>query len=46
MVMDNYGTQKSRTWQAWPEEASRVCCHFVPTSSSWHELVDALVFEN
>lgn len=39
LVMDNYGTHKPRT-QAWLKQHPRFMVHFVPTSSSWLNLVE------
>ena len=40
LVMDNYGTHKEPHVQAWLKKHSRFVCHFVPTSSSWLNLVE------
>jgi transposase len=40
MVMDNYGTHKEPHVQAWLKRHPRFVCHFVPTSSSWLNLVE------
>src|ERR1041385_1181295 len=40
LVMDNYGTHKHPRVQAWLERHPRFVCHFVPTSSSWLNLVE------
>src|SRR5437899_11373575 len=40
LVMDNYGTHKEPHVQAWLKEHPRFVCHFVPTSSSWLNLVE------
>ena len=40
LVMDNYGTHKHPTVQAWLQRHPRFICHFVPTSSSWLNLVE------
>jgi hypothetical protein len=39
LVMDNYGTHKEPHVQAWLKTHPRFVCHFVPTSSSWLNLV-------
>ncbi len=39
-VMDNYGTHKHPTVQAWLQRHPRFISHFVPTSSSWLNLVE------
>lgn len=40
LVMDNYGTHKHPRVQAWLKRHPRVVPHFVPTSSSWLNLVE------
>jgi transposase len=40
VVMDNYGTHKTTAVQAWLALHPRFVCHFVPTSSSWLNLVE------
>jgi transposase len=40
LVMDNYGTHKHPRVQAWLQRHSRFVPHFVPTSSSWLNLVE------
>lgn len=40
LVMDNYGTHKHPNVQAWLKKHPRFVCHFVPTSSSWLNLVE------
>src|ERR1700752_3562005 len=40
VVMDNYGTHKEPHVQAWLKKHPRFVCHFVPTSSSWLNLVE------
>jgi len=40
VVMDNYGTHKTPAVQAWLAKHPRFVCHFVPTSSSWLNLVE------
>ena len=40
LVMDNYGTHKTPQVQAWLKKHPRFVCHFVPTSSSWLNLVE------
>jgi transcriptional regulator with XRE-family HTH domain/transposase len=39
-VMDNYGTHKHPNVQAWLKRHPRFVPHFVPTSSSWLNLVE------
>lgn len=40
LVMDNYGTHKHPNVQAWLKRHPRFSPHFVPTSSSWLNLVE------
>ena len=40
LVMDNYGAHKHPRVQAWLQRHSRFVPHFVPTSSSWLNLVE------
>jgi len=40
LVMDNYGTHKEPHVQAWLKKHRRFVCHFVPTRSSWLNLVE------
>ena len=40
LVMDNYGTHKEPHVQSWLKRHPRFVCHFVPTSSSWLNLVE------
>jgi len=40
LVMDNYGTHKEPHVKAWLRKHPRFVCHFVPTSSSWLNLVE------
>lgn len=40
LVMDNYGTHKEPHVQGWLKKHPRFVCHFVPTSSSWLNLVE------
>ena len=40
LVMDNYGTHKHPNVQAWLKRHPRFVCHYVPTSSSWLNLVE------
>ena len=40
LVMDNYGTHKTPEVQAWMKKHPRFVPHFVPTSSSWLNLVE------
>ena len=40
LVMDNYGTHKEPHVRAWLKKHGRFICHFIPTSSSWLNLVE------
>jgi transposase len=40
LVMDNYGTHKHANVRNWLKRHPRFVCHFVPTSSSWLNLVE------
>lgn len=40
MIVDNYSTHKHPTVKAWLKRHSRFHLHFVPTSSSWLNLVE------
>jgi transposase len=40
MIMDNYGTHKHAKVKAWLKRNPRFVSHFVPTSSSWMNLVE------
>jgi transposase len=40
LVMDNYGTHKHEKVRRWLERHPRFVVHFVPTSSSWLNLVE------
>jgi transposase len=40
LVMDNYGTHKEPHVKAWLQKHPRFVCHFVPSSSSWLNLVE------
>ena len=40
LVMDNYGTHKHPKVQAWLKRHPRFIPHFVPTSSSWLNLIE------
>jgi transposase len=40
LVMDNYGTHKHPNVQAWLKRHPRFIPHFVPTSSSWLNLIE------
>jgi hypothetical protein len=41
LIMDNYGTHKHAKVKAWLKRNPRFVSHFVPTSSSWMNLVRA-----
>jgi transposase len=45
IILDNYATHKHPTVKAWLEKNPRVHFHFVPTSSSWLNLVERLFSE-
>jgi len=40
LVVDNYGTHKTPEVQSWLKRHSRFVPHFIPTSSSWLNLVE------
>ena len=40
LVMDNYGTHKEPHVKEWLKKHPRFVCHFIPTSSSWLNLVE------
>ena len=40
LVMDDYGTHKEPHVRAWLKKHPRFVCHFIPTSSSWLNLVE------
>jgi DNA-binding CsgD family transcriptional regulator/transposase len=40
LIVDNYATHKHPKVKAWLKRHPRVHCHFVPTSSSWLNLVE------
>jgi transposase len=40
VVMDNYGTHKHPRVQRWLKRHPRFIAHFIPTSSSWLNLVE------
>jgi transposase len=40
LVMDNYGTHQHEKVQPWLKKHPRFICHFIPTSSSWLNLVE------
>src|SRR6266705_3189034 len=43
LVLDNYGTHKTPEVQAWLKRHRRFVPHFIPTSSSWLNLVERWV---
>ncbi len=45
LVMDNYGTHKHAKVQAWLKQHPRFVQHYVPTSSSWLNLVERWFLE-
>ena len=40
LVLDNYGTHKKDKVRAWLQKHPRFILHFIPTSSSWLNLVE------
>lgn len=40
LIMDNYGTHKTKLIQNWLVKRSRLHAHFTPTSASWLNLVE------
>ncbi len=40
LIMDNYGTHKTEPVKKWLEKHSRFKFHFIPTSSSWLNMVE------
>ena len=40
IILDNYATHKHQKVKAWAEGTKRVHFHFIPTSSSWLNLVE------
>ena len=40
MILDNYGTHKHANVLAWLEKHPRFHLHFIPTSSSWLNIVE------
>ena len=40
LIVDNYATHKHKTIKAWLKQHKRVTLHFIPTSSSWLNLVE------
>ena len=41
LIMDNYGTHRTKLIQNWLAKRPRFHVHFTPTSASWLNLVDA-----
>ena len=40
LILDNYGTHKTPRVQTWLKKHPRFVCHFIPTSSSWLNMVE------
>ena len=40
VIMDNYGTHKAPAVKVWLAKHPRFICHFIPTSSSWLNMVE------
>jgi len=40
VIMDNYGTHKAPAVKTWLAKHPRFVCHFIPTSSSWLNMVE------
>jgi len=40
VILDNYGTHKTPEVKTWLEKHPRFVCHFIPTSSSWLNMVE------
>ena len=40
VIMDNYGTHKTQEVKTWLKKHPRFVCHFIPTSSSWLNMVE------
>ena len=40
LIVDNYATHKHKNIKAWLKQHKRVSLHFIPTSSSWLNLVE------
>jgi transposase len=45
LIMDNYGTHKTAEVRAWLDKHPRFKLHFIPTSSSWLNLVERFFAE-
>ena len=45
LIVDNYTTHKTKEVQAWLERHPRFKLHFIPTSSSWLNLVERFFAE-
>jgi transposase len=45
LIMDNYGTHKTPEVKAWLDKHPRFKMHFIPTSSSWLNLVERFFAE-
>jgi len=40
VILDNYGTHKTPEVKKWLKQHPRFVCHFIPTSSSWLNMVE------
>ena len=45
IILDNYGTHKTKAVQKWLKRHKRFKLHFIPTSSSWLNLVERFFAE-
>ena len=45
LILDNYGTHKTKAVQNWLKRHKRFKMHFIPTSSSWLNLVERFFAE-
>jgi len=45
LILDNYGTHKTKAVQNWLKRHKRFKMHFIPTSSSWLNLVERFFVE-
>jgi integrase len=45
LILDNYGTHKTKAMQNWLKRHKRFKMHFIPTSSSWLNLVERFFAE-
>ena len=46
IVLDNYATHKHEKVLAWIERKKRVFLHFIPTSASWANLVEQVLWDS